>query len=269
MFSIVHCSPQTIWVPVLGGQTIYNGSIISGDTSALVEGIQPLPIAAGASNTTNKDIPFGVVVGNNNLKSTVGADSYITAAAQTVAYGSTAQFQSVEGPWAKGDPIAMVQVQVIDPTAVLRANLYDTTLGVAPPPVAVSTASGADGKDCVTAAATVATVATYSTIYMRSGANMGVYRTLTSASDATHTWLQAMKSAVAVGDSALILNGLRPYGLCKMQTDATARFIDVNAALTSDYFYVNVLRLDLSEAGNEYVEFQFGIENFLPLTART
>ena len=29
-----------------------------------------------------------------------------------------------------------------------------------------------------------------------------------------------------------------------------------------DYFFINVLRLDLTEKGNEYVEFMFNFDNF-------
>jgi len=262
MFKIVHNSPQTIWVPVLAAQTVYNGSLIGVDVTTPLEGVMALPVAAGASNTTNKDIPFGVVVGNNNIAGVAGGDSYITAPAAGAAYGSTAQYQGVEGPWAKGDPIAMVQVAGIDPTTVLRGRLYDTTLGVAPPPVTVTVNTGGDGLGCTTGAATVASVARFSTLYFRSGANAGVYRTLTSASDTTHTWLQAIKKELTTSDTAVVLNGFRPYGLSLCQIDATARFFDVNAALTADYFKINVLRLDLSVAGQEYVEFQFNADNF-------
>lgn len=269
MFKIVEGSPRTIWVPVLAAQTIYNGAIVAVDAATPLEGVRPMPVAAGASNTTNKDIPFGVVVGNNNLADTAGQDSYITAGAAGAAYGSTAKFRGVEGPWPHGDPIAMVQVEVIDPTSVIRGRLFDTTIGTALAAVTTTTATGGDGLDCVTGATTVATVANFSTIYFRTGADAGVYRTLTSASDTTHTWLQAIKTELAVTDTALVLNGFRPYGLSLCQLDSTARFFDVNAALTSDYFKINVLRLDLSEPGNEFVDFQFNIENFMPTTART
>ena len=65
-FSIVHGSPQLIWVPVEPAEVIYTGSIVAVDTATPLEGVQPMPVAAGVSNATNADIPFGVVVGNNN-----------------------------------------------------------------------------------------------------------------------------------------------------------------------------------------------------------
>ena len=70
-FSIVKGSPQTIWVPVEPGEVVYNGSIVGVDTGTPLEGVQPLPVAAGVSNATNADIPFGVVVGNNNERDSI------------------------------------------------------------------------------------------------------------------------------------------------------------------------------------------------------
>jgi len=76
-----------------------------------------------------------------------------------------------------------------------------------------------------------------------------------------------MPQTINIGDRALILNGLRPYGHCITQFDATATFIDINAALTTDYFSINVRRMDLSVPGNEYVEFTFDAANFISYRA--
>lgn len=266
-FSVVQGSPQTIWVPVAAGDTIYTGSIVTVDVASPQEGVLPLPVAAGASNTTNKDIPFGVVVGNNNVAGNIAYSStqkaeYITAAAAGAIYGATTNYQSVEGAWPKGDPRAMVEVAVINPSTVLRGSIYNAAVGTAPTVGTVTTASGGDGLDCVTGAVDVATVAQFSTLQVRSGANKGVARRLDSASDTTHTFDVAMKEDIAVGDTLVAINGLNKYGVSRMQIDAEALYVDCNAALTADYFIINVLRLDLSEAGKEYVEFQFNADNF-------
>ncbi len=271
-FSVVHGSPQTVWVPVLPGDTIYTGALVGWDIATPLEGVIPLAQAAGHGNTTNKDRPYGVVVGNNNVSGNVNYNSthkaeYITEVAAGSIYGSTTKYANVEGPWAKGDPLAMVEVALINANTVLSGPIYDTAAGTALAPVTVSTPSGGDGIGCTTGETTVATVANFSTIYARSGANMGVYRTLTSASTTAHVWLTAMKNDMAVGDTAVVLNGLRPNGAAKMQIDAEGMFIDCNAALTSDNFWINVLRLDLSEPGNEYCEFQFDGDNFSALRA--
>lgn len=266
-FSVVHGSPQKIWVPVAAGDTIYTGSIVAVDTASPQEGVFPLPVAAGASNTTNKDMPLGVVCGNNNVSGNVASNTtynaeYITEVAAGSIYGSTTKYTGVEGPWAKGDPRAMVEVELIDACSVLQAPIYNAAVGTAPTVVTATVASGGDGLGCTTGAADVATVAQFSTIYMRSGANQGVYRRLDSASDTTHTFDVAMKSDIAVGDTGVVINGLNTFGVSRMQTDSEGLYIDCSAALTSDYFIIDVIRLDLSEADNEYVQFRFNADNF-------
>lgn len=266
-FTIAHGSPQLIWVPVEPSETIYMGAIVSVDTATPLEGVQPIGQAAGASNTTNKDIPLGVVVGMNSTaanrvySSTYKAE-YITQVAAGDVYGSTVDYQGIEGEWARGDRQAFVQIAVIDPSTVLRGPIYNGAVGTAPTEVTVTAGDGGDGIGCTTSASDVATVANFSTIYMRTGANAGVYRTLTSASTTTHTWLKAMPSSIAAGDKAVVINGLRPYGISRMQLDAEGLYVDCSAALTSDYYNIIVYRLDLSVAGKEYVEFRFDADNF-------
>ena len=272
-FSVVHGSPQLVWVPVEPADVIQTGSIIGVDVATPLEGVRPIPVAAGASNTTNKDIPFGVVVGNNNVagntqfSTTYNAD-YITQVAAGTPYGSTTEYRNVEGVWAKGDPQAMVQVAIIDPTTVIRGSLFNAAVGTAPTVGTVSTGCTGDGIGCTTSAVDVATIANFATMYMRTGANTGIYRTLTSNSATVHTWLKAMKETISVGDTLVAINGLRPYGISLMQIDSEALYIDINAALSSDNFHINVLRLDLSVAGSEFVEFQFIAENFCSTRAQ-
>lgn len=266
-FSVVQGSPQTIWVPVAPGDTIYNGSIVTVDVASPQEGVLPMPVAAGASNTTNKDVPFGVVLGNNNVAGNIAFSStqnteYITEVAAGSIHGATTKYANVEGVWPKGDPRAMVEVAIIDPTTVLRGDIYNAAVGTAISVLPVTTGNTSGVAATTTATADVATVAQFSTVYMRSGANMGAYRRLDSASDTTHTWDAAVKEDTVIGDNIVVLNGLNTYGVSRMQIDAEATYINCAAALTADYFIVNVLRLDLSRAGNEYVEFQFNGDNF-------
>lgn len=268
-FSIVHRSgsPQRVWRPVEPAEVLYMGAIASIDVATPLEGVQPIGAAGGANNTSNLDIPMGVVVGfnttaaNRTYSSSYKAE-YITQVAAGAVYGSSTEYVGVEGPWARGDKQAMVEIELIDPCTVLRGPIYNAAVGTAPTVVTVTTGDGGDGIACVTGAADVATVANFGTIFMRSGANKGIYRTLTSASSTSHTWLKAMPGSVAIGDTAVVINGLRPYGPCYMQLDTEAVYIDCNAALTADYYIIHVNRLDLSVAGNEYVEFRFDTDNF-------
>ena len=71
-----------------------------------------------------------------------------------------------------------------------------------------------------------------------------------------------MPSDLAIGDNVVICNQ-RHYGISRIQIDATGTFIDANDAGTN-FFPVDVRRLDLSTAGNQYMEFTFLAENFGP-----
>ena len=264
-FRIVEGTPRRRWVPVEPAEVIYMGAIVSVDIATPLEGVQPIGAAAGASNTTNKDIPLGVVTGFNTTaanRTSGSSGEYATQVAAGAVYGSTTSYTGVEGPWAKGDRQLYVQIAEITPETVLVGPLYNGAVGTAPTVVTATTGCGGDGIGATTGSSDVATVANFSTIYMRSGANQGIYRTLTSASATTHTWLKAMPATLAVGDTAVIINGIRPYGPCYAQFDTEAIYIDVSAALTSHYYIIDVVELDLSEAGNEHVKFRFNMDNF-------
>ena len=60
---IIHGNPFTIWVPLKPATTIYVGSLVCVDSSALDEGVIVRGQADGAADTTNKDVPLGIVVG--------------------------------------------------------------------------------------------------------------------------------------------------------------------------------------------------------------
>jgi len=264
--TVVQGSPQSIWCPLLDSTTIYVGGLVGLDSSSFdTEGIQMLPQAAGASNTTNKDIPFGVCIGTNRYTpvfDTTGKCEYITDPGAADAHdGASIDYRMVEGPWAKGDPIAMAHVAVIDCTTVLRAPIYNAAVGTAPT-LLTCTSGNTSGLAATTNATQFTPVAGLSTIYCRSGNNAGAYRILDTTSTTVHAWDRAMRSDTVVGDT-FVATGLRFQGVAYCQIGATyASYIDASASPATNYFVINVLRLDLSEAGNEYVEFQFTAENF-------
>ena len=259
-FHIVHPeSHQTSWVPILADQVCYVGQIVHVDSATPLEGVFALDTAGAESNLTNYDIPMGIVIGFNATAgdavfSAAKGLQQMTAPAVAGTHDSTTQHRGVEGPWSRGDTMAMAHIHHIDACTVIRGDLFDTSYGEIHAPVDVTTGDGGDGIGCTTDAAAVATVAQFGTIYMRSGKNMGIYRTLDSASATIHTWLQAMPHDVDIGDSAMVV-GLRTHGTTRM-------VIEPNAALTTNWFNINVRRLDLSVPGKEYVEFTFDAANF-------
>lgn len=259
---IVHPDPgQIVDCQMKDSATIYVGSLVSIDQSAPTEGIEIMPVAAGASNTTNRDVPLGVVIGTNlatPLYSSTYLTEYITDASP---HDTTADLQGVEGPFAKGDKTHMCKVQLIDPTTVLRAPIRNAAIATAPT-VVTATNTSTDGLGITTGATDVAPVAVWSTIYCRSGANAGAYRVIDTTSTTVHAWDKAMVSDIAIGDTFVIAVGLRPVGPSKAYISAEGDYIDCAAALTTNYLFIDVVRLDLSVAGDEYVEFRFNIDNF-------
>ncbi len=84
--NIVHFNAEQLqWMPVLAATSIYTGALIGQDVAVPLEGVMAMTPATGFSNTTAKDYPYGIVVGNNNVSgnilSTAGAGEYITEVA--------------------------------------------------------------------------------------------------------------------------------------------------------------------------------------------
>jgi hypothetical protein len=68
-------------------------------------------------------------------------------------------------------------------------------------------------------------------------------------------------SAIAVGDTVVVAN-LPHWGTGRAYIDSEGLYIDASEALTSNYLLIDVIRLELAEANNEYVEFRFNPINF-------
>ncbi len=269
MISVVQGSPQNIWVPIQDAATVYVGGICAVNTSAPTEGVTMLPDAAGVANVTNHDVPFGVVVGTNRvtpLFDTTYNTEYITGPAAADPHdGASIEYTGVEGPYGKGDPIAMVEVSLITPETVLRADIYNAATGTAPTVVTVTTAS-TTGLGCTTGSIDFTGIAQpLQTFYCRTGANAGSYRMSDSNSATVHTWDTALKSDVAVGDTFVAVP-MRTHGPSTVMFDATcAAWIDCADAPVlagTDRWSIIVHRLDLSVAGSEYCEFRFDTGHF-------
>lgn len=268
-FQVSQGSPMAIWVPIFYGNTIYTGRHVALDENDADghDGVMILPVAAGAFNVTNYDIPLGISIGTNNRKplfnSTAKAE-YITSATP---FGSTSEFVLTGGPYISGGREPMVKIDVIDPLTVIKGPLWSTSIGTGP--TVVTCAADAQGDGTTSSAAQVATIQGKSTIYFRSGANKGSYRVLDSAASTTaHTWNIPLHAAVAATDTAVIANIL-PFGLSRVQTMATyGGGFDLVQACTSHYFGIDVLRLDLSTANQEWVEFRWNPHNWLQASGR-
>jgi len=250
-FRVVHNGCQPIWAPLINTDTLYNEQLVVVGN----EGVAPLAAATGAGDTTGKQVPYGVVIGNN-LKTPTFDSTYNT---DKILYkdpssAGSEDYVSVEGPWAKGDKQAMVKIDLITAQTVLRAPLYTDTLGTAP---TVGTLSGTPTTVTATSSAVEeAGVASLSTLFVRSGDQAGAYRVTDDTSTTALTWDLPLNAAPVAGDTVVRIN-LRPQGLSRMQIGTEALFVDTGATVTTNYFLIDVIRLDLREAGREYVEFRF------------
>ena len=266
-FHIVHPeSHQTSWVPVYAADTCYIGQIVCVDIAAPLAGVMPWTCAAGTNGSTHKDQPMGIVIGMNATAANMAYSSTykcqsITAAADAAIFGATTQYRGVEGPWSRGDPVAMVKIHHIDTNTIIRGDMFDTTYGVAPAELTVTTGCGGDGLDCTTGDTDVATVGGFATIYFRTGENAGIYRQLSTTHINTHEWEKATKGTTNIGDKCVIAP-VNAFGPSRMQIDAEAMFIATESDLTTNFYVIHVRRLDLSVPGGEYVEFRIDADNF-------
>lgn len=159
----------------------------------------------------------------------------------------------------------MARIALIDPCTVLRASLYNAAVGTAPSEV-TATNTSSDGLGITTGSIDFTNEGnSIATIYCRKGANAGAYRILNDSSATVHTWDRAMRNDIAIGDKFVAVP-MRPFGPSTVMFDAiTASYIDVADAPVlagTNRWGIHVICLDLSTAGNEYVNFRFDASHF-------
>lgn len=270
-FRIAHGSPQTIWCPVINTTTLYVGQLVRSNN----EGVEAFVQASGLGDQARKMAAvaliadgasannqlLGVVIGTNKRLPTYDT----TNRAESITYvapssATSNDYFGVEGPWGKGDLMAMVKVALITSETVLKGPIFNAAVGTAPTELTV--ASGASTVGCTTQTNEATAVASEATIYFRTGAAAGAYRICDDTDPAAHTWDIPTVKTCAVGDKCVKVQ-LRTIGQCKMMLDSVGMYIDTNAELTSHYHLIDVIRLDLSEAGNEYAEFRMSTYSML------
>lgn len=267
MLKIISDGPkQVIWCPLSDGVTVYVGSLVCIDQSALNEGLVVRPIAAGASNTTNKDLPFGVCVGTNRknpLFSSTYLAEYITDPGVTGIRADTTEYVGVEGPYGKGSHQAMVAVELIKPGTVLRAPIRNNAIGTAISEL-TSTAGNANGLTVTTGACDFTPVANLCSIYARSGQNAGQYRITDDTSTTVAAWDSQMLKTTATAGEKYVRVPYRTHGVSyAIIGDSTvASYLNASYTPATNYDIIHVLRLDLSVAGSEFADFVFDGDAF-------
>lgn len=256
-FEVVEDSGRTLWAPIVDSDTLYVGQIVESNAN---EGVAPVNAAAGASDTTGKVVPYGVVVGTNEYGESYSQAQQANSITDVTPHDSTVEYVLHEGVWARGDRVAMVEIALITPETILKGPIYNAALGTATVLGTVTTGS-ASGVSCTVNTLEVSGVAGLGTVYFRSGANQGAYRVTDDTSATAITWDKPTTYDVAIGDTLVRVN-LRPIGPSRAQFDTEAMYIDNNAVVTTDYYSLDVIKLDLSEAGKEHCFFKFNADHF-------
>jgi hypothetical protein len=261
MFRIDHGSPRKLWMPIdrtAAATVLYEGQLAKNDITSY-NGLAPLAAASGAADTTGHQVIWGVVCGTN-YKSPVFAATYgqyATAVASQADQVATVKL-GVEGMHPKGDPQPMVEVAKLTASTVLRGDICNATQGTAPTVVTVTSGS-TTGAGFTTGAIDFTPVANMNTFYCRSGANKGIYRVSKTTSTTVHTFDTYWPYDVAVGDTfvAVPMRQGQSYVQINETTGYLGTCFSCAASPATNYFLIDVLELDLREAGKETVLFMF------------
>lgn len=251
-------------VPVKGGATVYVGGLCALDTSAVAtdSGIIMLPAAVGASNTTNLDVPLGIIKGLVLYDKTyTGGRESATAGADASSHSSTTNFRPRNLPYRGSVHRLYADVQLIGPETYLEAPICNAALGTPPSVLTVSTGS-TTGAGCTTGAADFTPVAGLCSAYFRTGANKGQMLTTSDVSATIMTFLSYAPKDIAIGDT-LVRVPLRDHGFSYIQFDGTySDFINCAASPAADYYAIDMLDLRLDVPGKETAVFKFNADNF-------
>ena len=266
MISILDGCVQTVWMPIKPAATIYVGSLVCVDMSALDEGVVVREQADGVANITNKDRPLGVCVGTNRREpvfSSTYLAEYITDEGVTGLRTSTTDYVGVEGSWAKGGKQAMVQVALIGPQTVLRAPIRNDSIATAISEL-TSSAGNANGLTVTTGACDFTPVADLATIYCRAGLNAGQYRITDTTSTTVHAWDRQMLSTTETVGETYVMAPVRHHGISYVRfgDDTVASYINASETQATNYDIIHVINLNLEVAGREYCDFMMDTTMF-------
>lgn len=259
-----HC----LWAPVNNNDTVREGMIVEmGENAANAgDGVISIGAAAGDADTTGKAVPYGIIIGTNNLtkvyNATDGGEEITGVVTQATQVAR--RWFGQEGMWSKGDPQALVQLALIDATTRIKIPIFNSTWGTAITTLTSTTAS-TDGLGFTTNTMDFAGIADYQIFYCRTGANAGLYRISETTSQTVHTFQVPWPYDVAIGDT-FVSAPCRP-GLGRMQTDTDATFINQTSPYTTHNYNVFYDYIDLRESGKEHAVFRFAPEHFNAMRA--
>lgn len=265
-FSVISGPSRTQQFGSDGTSTYYAGQLVafSAASAAATPGsVVPLAVPAGASDTTNRQVVAGIVTGFNVRTPTYSSTSFSSTAA-----GVVTQAAQLARDWAlnsasypKGDPQLLVEVALITPWTLIRGPVYNNAIGTAP---TLLTSTAADTTGFTTAGTTNACeftpVANLATIYCRTGANAGLFRTTNDTSTTAPDVTVAFPQDVAIGDTFIRVPF--KHGLSQIYISGPGLYVNNSLGPGTNYFAVIVERFELSTSGRETVDFCFVPDHF-------
>ncbi len=266
-FKVVSGSPRTAWFPVnmvSAASTLYLGQLSFFPVAD--NGLAPLAAATGAEDTSGKQVITGIVVGTNDLTPTFDATygQYITAV-DTLALQQARRQLGAEGMFAKGDPQALVQVDLLSAQSVIKANIGGSATVMATAPTLLTVTTGSTTGTGFTSNATQFTpVAQLATVHCRTGGNAGLYRISSNTSTTAFTFTTLWPNAIAIGDTFVAV----PYrlGFCYANINTTTGklglWLNGTALDATNSFIIDVIEMDLAVAGSETITFRFAPGHF-------
>jgi hypothetical protein len=246
--TIASGSPAPILMEGYVGETMYEGQVCESGFLGGAAGHWGVLDVAGESSEDAHG-PIAVVTGVVNQRTEY----------DSTYKGAKCTFTTTSADMT-GDPdrqdAATVQVAVIQPmVTVLRAPIYDGAFGTALTECTETVGSSYVAYTDTNNAMTNDIEDDYGTMYVRTGANRGLYRIMTTNTTTVGTTTLKFPWANAIGDkfvrAAVIL------GRTQIYIGSTANYVDGDQLIDGSVvgFPVFVTRLDLSTSGQEFCEF--------------
>lgn len=257
-FKIAEGEGRTYWAATDGSSTYYMGQIVTAIAASKANTpgtCLPLAVPAGVADTTNFQVPIGIVVGFNDAIPTYSNGIQYTTGVLTQAAQLARSWTGNEGMYAKGDPQVLVQIAEILPHTVIEGPICNAALGTAPT-VVTSTAADTTGWTSAgtTGSCDFTPVANICTVYCRKGTNKGLYRTTNDTSATAPDVTVAFPYDVAIGDTFVRVP--MKQGRCDIYIGGPGLYIDCSLTATNN-FAVLCYELDLEVAGQERAYFRF------------
>jgi len=250
---------RTVWCGVATTKTVYHGQIVE----MVGDGVQEIDVASGAADTTGNTVIYGVIVGDNNVtpvyNSTYKVNSMTSVSTQATQVARS--WSGQEGAvFPKGDPQALVEVALLDPTVYIRGPVCNAALGTAMTVLTATTGTTDGLTSIITNSCEHTPVAEYSIMHCRTGANKGLYRVTQDTSKTAPTSTTPWPYDVAVGDT--FVRAPFRVGRSYIYIDSLAMYVNSASTPATNYYAVDVVDMDLTTAGSETVTFKFAPTHF-------